>query len=145
MVVTFWVCVALIVYPYAIYPLVLVLLNRLFGRKTHAAELGYEPTITVILPVHNEAGRIPAKVRNLLALDYPPDKLQMLVIGDGCTDDSLERAARGGRGASDDRAAPAARRQGCGAQRGACASRRARSWCSPTPASSSIAIRSSSS
>jgi glycosyltransferase involved in cell wall biosynthesis len=94
----FWICVALIVYPYAIYPLALVFLNRVFGRKAHEAEMGYEPTVTVILPVHNEAGRIPAKVRNLLALDYPADKLQLLVIGDGCTDDSLERARETGAG-----------------------------------------------
>jgi glycosyltransferase involved in cell wall biosynthesis len=48
--------------------------------------------------VHNEARRIPEKIRNLLALDYPPEKMQILVIGDGCTDDSLERAREAGEG-----------------------------------------------
>lgn len=70
-------------------------LNRLLGRRPHAAG-EFEPTVTVILPVHNEARRIGEKVRNLLELDYPHDKLQILVIGDACTDDTLERARDAG-------------------------------------------------
>src|SRR5687768_18385609 len=50
------------------------------------------------MPVHNEARRIAAKVANLLALDYPREKMQILVIGDGCTDDTLERAQAAGQG-----------------------------------------------
>ena len=42
----------------------------------------------MILPVHNEARRIEAKIANLLSLDYPMDLLQLIVIGDGCTDDT---------------------------------------------------------
>jgi glycosyltransferase involved in cell wall biosynthesis len=70
-----------------------VLVNRLAGLKAHAAA-PYEPTVSIILPVHNEARRIEAKLRNLLELDYPLAKLQILVIGDACTDDTLERAKR---------------------------------------------------
>jgi glycosyltransferase involved in cell wall biosynthesis len=92
----FWICLFLIAYPYAIYPAVLVLLNRLTGRAPHVGEPAFEPTVTVILPVHNEAKRIAAKVRNLLALDYPHHKLQLLVIGDACTDDTLEQAKGAG-------------------------------------------------
>jgi biofilm PGA synthesis N-glycosyltransferase PgaC len=94
----FWLCLAAIAYPYAIYPALLVLLNRLRGRRAPAAGAAYLPTVTVILPVHNEARRIEAKMRNLLELDYPLEKMQVLVIGDACTDDSLERAAAAGGG-----------------------------------------------
>jgi cellulose synthase/poly-beta-1,6-N-acetylglucosamine synthase-like glycosyltransferase len=90
----FWVCLVLIAYPYAIFPALLILMNRLFGRGVHAPAERYEPTVTVILPVHNEARRIEAKLRNIAELDYPQDKVQILVIGDACTDDTLERAAR---------------------------------------------------
>jgi glycosyltransferase involved in cell wall biosynthesis len=103
----FWVCVALIVYPYAIYPAVLMLINRSSGRKTHTVGEGFEPSVTIILPVHNEGRRIAAKVANLLELDYPPEKLQLLVIGDGCTDDSLAIAAAAGRGRVHTTALPA--------------------------------------
>jgi glycosyltransferase involved in cell wall biosynthesis len=94
----FWVCLFLIAYPYAIYPLVLVTVNRVLGRAPHAGDPSFEPTVTVILPVHNEARRIAEKVRNLLELDYPHAKLQLLVIGDACTDDTLERARAAGGG-----------------------------------------------
>lgn len=92
----FWVFLAAIAYPYAIYPALLVLLNRLGGRGAHAGVEGHCPTISVILPVHNEARRIEAKMRNLLELDYPPGLIQTLVIGDACTDDTLARAAQAG-------------------------------------------------
>src|SRR5690606_17653475 len=87
-----WVCVFLIVYPYAIYPAVLVSLNRICKRRVHAADPEYVPTVSIVLPVHNEAARVVAKVRNILSLDYPFEKLQILVVGDGCTDDSLQKA-----------------------------------------------------
>jgi cellulose synthase/poly-beta-1,6-N-acetylglucosamine synthase-like glycosyltransferase len=95
----FWTCVALVAYPYVIYPLVLVALNRLGRRPVHAGDPAHVPSVSVILPVHNEAARVTARLQNLLAQDYPADRLQILVIGDGCTDDTLERAqaAAGGR------------------------------------------------
>ncbi len=89
----FWTCVALVAYPYAIYPLALVALNRLGGRRAHAGDPGHLPTVSVILPVHNEAVRVTTRIANLLAQDYPADRMQILVIGDGCTDDTLERAS----------------------------------------------------
>jgi cellulose synthase/poly-beta-1,6-N-acetylglucosamine synthase-like glycosyltransferase len=92
----FWTCLAAIAYPYAIYPALLVLVNRLGGRGAHAGAEGHCPTISVILPVHNEARRIEAKMRNLLELDYPQARIQTLVIGDACTDDTLARAASAG-------------------------------------------------
>lgn len=94
----FWICALLVAYPYAIYPVLLVACNRLGGRRVHVADVRHEPTVTIIMPVHNEARRIGAKVENLLSLDYPRERMQILVIGDGCTDDSLERAVAAGQG-----------------------------------------------
>jgi cellulose synthase/poly-beta-1,6-N-acetylglucosamine synthase-like glycosyltransferase len=98
MVCLFWLSLAAIAYPYAIYPALLAFLNRLARRAPHAAQAGYQPSVTVLLPVHNERGRIDAKIANLLALDYPAASLQLIVIGDGCTDGSLEVAAKAGQG-----------------------------------------------
>lgn len=94
----FWLCALLIVYPYAIYPTILVLLNRMGGRAAHRGDGAHVPSVSIILPVHNEAVRVVAKIRNLLDLDYPREQLEILVIGDGCTDDSLEQAQRVGEG-----------------------------------------------
>lgn len=106
----FWICVALVVYPYAIYPALLVLLNRLMRRRPHEAATAYVPTVSIVLPVHNEAARVVAKIRNLLQLDYPLEKLQILIVGDGCTDDSLQQAVASGQGLV--QAVPLAQRAG---------------------------------
>jgi cellulose synthase/poly-beta-1,6-N-acetylglucosamine synthase-like glycosyltransferase len=94
----FWISAGLIVYPYLIYPALLVLLNRLTGRRLPSAPASRLPSVSIVLPVHNEARLIAPKIANLLALDYPPDAMQIIVVGDGCTDDSLERAAAAGAG-----------------------------------------------
>ncbi len=98
MIALFWTCVALVAYPYAIYPLLLVAFNRIGRRPVHAGDPGYLPSVSVILPVHNEAVRVTARLANLVAQDYPADRMQILVIGDGCTDDTLERAQAAGGG-----------------------------------------------
>ncbi len=99
--VCFWVAVAAVAWPYAGYPLLLAGWNRLTHRRLPVADAAHRPALTVICPVHNEVGRIEAKVRNLLALDYPPDRLQILVVGDGCTDRTLELALLAGMGRVD--------------------------------------------
>ena len=88
----FWISAGLIAYPYAIYPLLLLLMNRLARRQPHEARSSHQPTVSIVLPVHNEARRIEAKIHNVLQLDYPADRVQLLVIGDACTDDTLARA-----------------------------------------------------
>jgi cellulose synthase/poly-beta-1,6-N-acetylglucosamine synthase-like glycosyltransferase len=103
----FWLSLAAIAYPYAIYPALLAALNRLARRAPHAARAGYQPTVTVLLPVHNERGRIDAKIANLMSLDYPKASLQLIVIGDGCTDGSLDAAAAAGQGRVEVLALPA--------------------------------------
>lgn len=92
----FWICLAAIVYPYLVYPALLIAINRLARLKPHAATAGYLPRVTILMPVHNEARRVPAKLANLLALDYPADKIQLVLIADGCSDDSVARAREAG-------------------------------------------------
>ena len=115
----FWLSLFAVAYPYAIYPALLVGWNRLAGRRLPEPDPAHRPSVTVILPVHNEARRIEAKIANLLALDYPMDLLQLIVIGDGCTDDTLERAATAGGRASSASPAAGPCRQGRGPQCGA--------------------------
>lgn len=92
LVVVFWSSLAAVAYPYALYPLLLAGWNRLTRRRAPAPKPGTFPSVTIICPVHNEAARIGDKVRNLLALEYPAWLVQILVVGDGCTDRTLEVA-----------------------------------------------------
>jgi len=80
----YWICVAIFVYVYFGYPLLLLLLSRLFPGGRPAT--GYTPTVSVLIAAYNEETGIREKIERTLALDYPPDKLEILVLSDGSTD-----------------------------------------------------------
>ncbi|MBK9253827.1 MAG: hypothetical protein IPM70_18915 [Proteobacteria bacterium] len=92
----FWLTLFAIAYPYAIYPTLLLLVNRIFKQSMPTGNVSHEPTLTILMPVHNEAGRVARKVENLLSLDYPPGKIQIVAIADGCSDDSVARLRESG-------------------------------------------------
>jgi cellulose synthase/poly-beta-1,6-N-acetylglucosamine synthase-like glycosyltransferase len=81
----------LLVYTYAGYPALLWLLGRFArqeNRKTKATEW---PTVSILLSAYNEEEVIAERIDNLLALDYPPERLEILVGSDGSTDRTCER------------------------------------------------------
>ena len=88
----FWVAVGAVLYTYAGYPLALLALARLRPRPVRRAS--HTPCVSLIVTAHNEAARIGAKLDNCLALDYPKDKLEVLVASDGSTDDTGAIVAR---------------------------------------------------
>lgn len=73
-------------YPYVVYPGVLWLWSRF--RERPVVKTLFHPTVTMIIPAHNEERLIARKVENTLALDYPPDRLEVLVVSDGSTDET---------------------------------------------------------
>jgi len=83
----FWVCAGTIAYVYLGYPLLMALWARLCPRPHHCADIF--PPITLIIPAYNEAECIVEKLRNSLALSYPSDSLEILVVTDG-SDDGTE-------------------------------------------------------
>ncbi len=80
----FWVSAGLITYVYAGYPFWVYLRSQLRPRLWRQEDIF--PTVSVLLVVHNEAERIEEKLRNLLELDYPTDRLEILVVSDGSQD-----------------------------------------------------------
>lgn len=86
----FWVCLALLAYTHLGYPALLAVWARLRSRPVRRGE-GL-PTLSVLVVACDEASLIDARVRNLLALDYPCDRLEILVASDGSTDGTAERA-----------------------------------------------------
>ena len=87
-IVVFLLSVFMIFYAYFGYPLSL-LLFRLF-RQTESVRHQLNATVTLIITAYNEERRIKEKLENTLKLDYPADKLQILVASDGSTDDTNE-------------------------------------------------------
>lgn len=70
------------------YPLSLWLLNRVLHLKENKKNLSYEPTVAIMVVAHNEEQVIEEKLNNLLTLNYPNEKLEILVASDFCTDNT---------------------------------------------------------
>jgi cellulose synthase/poly-beta-1,6-N-acetylglucosamine synthase-like glycosyltransferase len=80
----FWLLVGVIVYTYLLFPVLVFLRGRLGRQRYHSSE--HTPTVSLIIAAYNEAQVIGAKLENVLALDYPHDRLEVLVASDGSTD-----------------------------------------------------------
>lgn len=86
----FWISVSGVLYPYFGYPAVLWLSGRLRGPRGKVAATTVLPSVSIIIPVHNEETRIERKIVNTAALRYPDDRLQVLFVSDGSTDRTVE-------------------------------------------------------
>jgi cellulose synthase/poly-beta-1,6-N-acetylglucosamine synthase-like glycosyltransferase len=93
--VVFWVCAGLIVYAQAVYPLLVAGLARL-RRRSGYGRARVEPQVSLIVAAHDEEAVIAEKVRNALALDYPRERLQVIVSCDAPNDRTAELAREAG-------------------------------------------------
>jgi len=89
--IVFWLAVALIVYAYAGYPLVLGAVALLRTRPVAKADV--TPQVTFIITAYNEEKRIAEKLENTLKLPYPHDRLEILVASD-CSSDRTDEIVR---------------------------------------------------
>lgn len=80
----FWLFFILIAYTYAGYPFILLLLSKSMKRPVNKSP--EEPSVTIILSAFNEEKWIESKLHNLLEMDYPEDKIEILVGSDGASD-----------------------------------------------------------
>ena len=86
--VTFWLFVGLVLYTYVGYPAVVFVLSRLFLRPVRKDD--FTPSVSVIIAAYNEERDLPEKLENVLALDYPTEKLEVIVVSDCSTDGTDE-------------------------------------------------------
>jgi len=93
--VLFWACLGALLWAHLAYPLAAALFGRLWGRSVRLAEI--EPAVSVIVAAHDEESVVERRLENLLALDYPRDKLELVVASDASTDrtDELVRSFAG--------------------------------------------------
>jgi len=98
MTLVFWFSAVAVVYVYAGYPLVLRAWAWLRPRsiRLQTSDVGPEPAVSIVIAARNESHRLAARIENLLSLDYPADKKQIIVVSDGSTDDTLDVMARYG-------------------------------------------------
>ena len=84
----FWLALGALLWTHVLYPLAAAALARLRTRRVRKEPI--EPTVTVIVAAYNEEPVIERRVENLLALDYPADKLDVVVTSDASTDRTHE-------------------------------------------------------
>lgn len=87
----FWLSALVVAYVYAGYPVLLACWARWrpLPAPRPAAPSDDLPTVSIVIAARNEAARLAARIENLLALDYPADRRQIIVISDGSSDDTL--------------------------------------------------------
>ena len=87
-----------IIYHHLGYPLILRALGKRLqsNSTTDTQKLSsfheYQPTVTIVIPAYNEEQFIAEKIRNLSILNYPQDKLKIVIASDGSTDLTYEKA-----------------------------------------------------
>ena len=80
----FWLSLFLIFYAYVGYPLLITFLSLLIHNRVKQKDI--EPPVTLLITAFNEEKDIARKIENSLSLDYPKDKLEIVVASDGSTD-----------------------------------------------------------
>ena len=86
----FWISLALTGYAYFGYAVLL----RMFSRRLPVAFAPSTPMVSVLIAARNEAANLPRKLHNLRALDYPAERLEIVVVSDGSTDGTAELLSR---------------------------------------------------
>ena len=86
--VVFWFALLAMVYVYMGYPLLLATLSLMFRRKRPAP--GCVPFLSILIAAYNEEAGIRRKLEETLALEYPPEKIEIIVLSDGSTDRTNE-------------------------------------------------------
>jgi len=88
LVLIFVLSVLLLAYIYVGYPALILLLARFFRRPVNKTSI--LPAVTIVIPTFNEELVIAEKIENTLHLDYPQDRLQILVCDDASEDRTVE-------------------------------------------------------
>jgi len=94
--VVFWLSAAGIAYTHLGYPLLLRVLVALRKAPPSPREMTELPTVSLIIAAYDEEEVIAEKVANALALDYPRERLEIIVASDGSTDATAQRAREAG-------------------------------------------------
>jgi cellulose synthase/poly-beta-1,6-N-acetylglucosamine synthase-like glycosyltransferase len=113
LVVLFWLSLAALAWTHVLYPAVVSAVARVVQRRVEKGDV--EPAVTIVVAAYNEEASIARRLQNLLELDYPRDKLELVVSSDASSDRTEEIALqypevtvianpRGGKVAAQDRA-----------------------------------------
>lgn len=80
----FWLAAFIVFWTYIGYFVALLVISRVYKRRLDVADI--EPPVTLVVTAHNEARRIKEKIENMLQIDYPREKIEIIIVSDGSTD-----------------------------------------------------------
>lgn len=80
----FWSALLIAAYVYVGYPVLLLLWSKVAPRPVRKRYI--EPSVSIVIAMHDERGNVASKMQNCLDLDYPADKLEIIVSLDAPTD-----------------------------------------------------------
>lgn len=86
----FGICCFIVFFAMIGYPLLLKIIDLIAKPKKITKDYEYEPTVTILIPAHNEEDVIRKKIENCFSLDYPSNKLEVVVTSDHSTDKTNE-------------------------------------------------------
>ncbi|MCK5091151.1 MAG: glycosyltransferase, partial [Gammaproteobacteria bacterium] len=86
----YWLSFLGILFAYIGYPMMLVLINKVRKPTSRLDDDRYIPSVSLIIPVHNEEHIIREKLHNIFQLDYPEEKLELIIVSDDSTDKTRE-------------------------------------------------------
>jgi len=84
----FWACIALLAYTYVGFGILAAAWGTI--RRRHVQQQAITPTVSIIVAAYNERSVIAKKLANLMALDYPEERLEIIVASDGSDDGTVE-------------------------------------------------------
>lgn len=87
----FWLNVLVVIYTYLGYGLILLILNLLFFKKIQSTKTE-NPEVSILIAAYNEEDWIVEKINNTLSMDYPAELVKVIVITDGSTDGTFQKA-----------------------------------------------------
>ncbi|MEP7155931.1 MAG: glycosyltransferase family 2 protein [Betaproteobacteria bacterium] len=88
-----WLSLGFLAYHYLVYPLAVILLARNAGKSPAAMDEAHWPRVSLIVAAYNEEKVIGRKVANSLELNYPRDRLEIIVVSDGSNDNTMSIVA----------------------------------------------------
>jgi cellulose synthase/poly-beta-1,6-N-acetylglucosamine synthase-like glycosyltransferase len=89
----FWGCLSLLLYIYGGYSLILYLFSKIKPAR-HDVREDHTPTVTILFAARNERVSLPTKLESIRQLDYPKERLQILIASDQSTDGTNEYLAQ---------------------------------------------------
>lgn len=92
--IAFWILLFLLVHCYVLFPVTLPFLSEIFCRRTRRESLPELPRVSVLVSAFNEEAVIERKILNFLEIDYPKDRLEILIGDDGSADRTAEIVER---------------------------------------------------